>query len=104
MLAVGYDSGEVHIWDLASEKVVKTIDEMIAEQEQAYFQHLADEEAKEIAYWDAKFAAEQTDTYVDPREDYHDWVILFPIILFFHIPSSFKSGSAFTLSNDISFF
>ena len=57
------------------EKVVKTIDEMIAEQEQAYFQHLADEEAKEIAYWDAKFAAEQNDNYVDPREDYHDWVI-----------------------------
>jgi hypothetical protein len=60
------------------EKIVKSFDELAAEQEQAHFAHLADEEAKEIAYWDAQFAAAQfaaaqTDGYVDPREDYAEW-------------------------------
>lgn len=56
------------------EKIVKSFDELAAEQEQAYFAHLADEEAKEIAYWDAQFAAAaQIDNFVDPREDYADW-------------------------------
>jgi hypothetical protein len=55
------------------EKIVKSFDELAAEQEQAHLQYLADEEAKEIAYWDAQFVAAQIDNYVDPREDYADW-------------------------------
>jgi hypothetical protein len=55
------------------EKIVKSFDELAAEQEQAHLAYLADEAAKEIAYWDAQFAAAQNDGYVDPREDYADW-------------------------------
>ncbi len=57
------------------EKIVKTYEDIAAEAEQAYFKHLADEEAKEAAYWDAQFAADQIDTFVDAREDYQDWAI-----------------------------
>ena len=56
-------------------KIIKSFDEIAAEQELAHDQYLADEAAIEAAYWDAQFAADQLDTFVDPREDYVEWAL-----------------------------
>ena len=56
-------------------KIIKSFDEIAAEQEQAHFQYLANEAANERTYWDAHFAAEQIDTFADPREDYAEWAL-----------------------------
>jgi hypothetical protein len=59
------------------EKVVKTFEEIAAEEEQAHLKFLAEEEAKEVAYWDAQFAAEYAaeEAHYQHREDYAEWVL-----------------------------
>lgn len=58
-------------------KIVKTFAEIEAEAEQAHLEMLAADEAAEIAYWDAQFAAE-TAAYAeiaDAREDFAEWTL-----------------------------
>lgn len=59
-------------------KVIKSLDEILlgAEQDLDHDQYLANEASAEIAYWNAQFAADaQTDTFVDPREDFAEWAL-----------------------------